>query len=208
MQERSLKKRMKEEKRTKRPPSPPGSVDLLDPGNQNRNRVDARVEEFDLNVPPLENAALVSSNDITLIELRNGKAVYASSRKVKMRIPRKNVNDKHLNLGRCIRENPLVRIRPKGPLCGYVSRMLKQRTEKSLGFLMQCQGLIKGMTFETEFIYLAAVPYIKHAAGMVTCYRTPSLGATRLILQQIIRCNSNFPWRRLRINDPDSYTMY
>jgi len=179
----------------------PGTVAKLDQGNRNRNRVDARVRISDLKDPSMKDPANISSMDLPMMELRNGKAVCSLLRKAKVKVPRKSVNDRRLNLGSCIREHPLGRIRPKGPLCGHVSKMLKQRTDKSFQFLEKCQGLLKSSIFETEFLYLFATPYCKHAKGMVMCYRTPSLGATRLIMQQIIYCRSNFPWGRLLVID-------
>jgi hypothetical protein len=178
-------------------PSLPRPDDSLNLGTQDRNRVDARVEEFDLNSAPMEYAALASRLDTPLLEQRNGNPVHACLRKAKHVINRKEAYDCPPNLGSCIRLKPLVRIRPKGPLCGYVSRMLKQRTDQSFRFLTKCQGLIKGTAFETDFLYLLATPYFRFARGMVMCYRTPNLGATRLIMQQILRCRSNFPWGRL-----------
>lgn len=179
-------------------PSSTRPDDTLYLGTQNLNRVDARVEEFDYNSNSLGYLAKLSQMDIPVLELPNGKSVPACWRKAKHVINRKQTYGCDPNLGSNIRLNPLVRIRPKGPLCGYVSKMLKQRTDKSLEFLTKCQGLLIGTAYETNFIYLLAGPYLRHARGMVMCYRTPSLGATRLILQQILHCRNNFPWERLK----------
>jgi hypothetical protein len=194
------KKKSRMEKTIKKStPVTTGPDDSVSLGIRNQNRADTRVKVFDLKRSPLEDIALVSKMDIPVIELRNGKTIHACLRKVKQAVPRKTVNDRHLNLGSSIRRYPLKRISPKSPPCGKVSALLKQRTDESFRFLTKCQGLLKGTTFETEFIYLLASSFLKHAGGLTMCYRTPSLGATRLILQQIIRCRSNFPWERIMI---------
>lgn len=192
-----MKRKLKEKTKKVRPDALTDPAGSPNQGIQDTNRVDSRVIKYDLKRSPIENFALVSALDVPMLERRNNTVVEACLRKAKQVVPRKTVKDRGLNLGSLIRVHPLGRIRPRGPLSGYVSKMLKQRTDKSLSFLVKCQELLKGTAFDTHFIYLLAVPYCKHARGLSMCYRTPSLGATRLLLQQLLRCESNFPWERL-----------
>jgi hypothetical protein len=161
------------------------------------NRVDARVQVLDLKRKGLPSSArLIDNGDVLYLE-RNDKVVDGRKRKAKCPTPRNPVNRPHPNLGRVMKEFPLVRIRPKGPLCGIVARILRQKTDESFRTLEVVQDLLVGSVFESEFYYHACSPYLRGRAGKLLVSRKPSIGSSRLILTQLLRVKSNFPWERL-----------
>lgn len=186
------------EVRTQRPlPSPLPSGNDLPKGHREVNRVDARVQELDCKWKGFPSSArLIDDIRVYYLE-RNGKSVDGRKRKVKCRTPTEPINRPNPNLGRVMKEFPLVRIRSRGPLCGYVARILQQKTDKSFKVLENVQDLLKGVVFESDFYYHACSPYLRGRAGMLLVSRKPSIGASRLILTQLLRVRSNFPWERL-----------
>jgi hypothetical protein len=164
------------------------------------NRVDARVQVLDLKRKGLPSSArLIDDGDVLHLE-RNDKIVDGRKRKAKCRTPKNPVNRPNPNLGRIMKEYPLVRIRPRGPLSGYVARILQQKTDESYRVLSKAQDLLKGTVFESEFYYHACSPYLRGRAGKILVSRKPSLGSSRLILTQLLRVRSNFPWERLELH--------
>lgn len=194
----SKKKTKSREVRTQRPPPSPLPHDKnLSKGHREVNRVDARVQELDCKWKGFPSSArLIDDIRVYYLE-RNGKSVDGRKRKVKCRTPTEPINRPNPNLGRVMKEFPLVRIRSRGPLCGYVARILQQKTDKSFKVLENVQDLLKGVVFESEFYYHACSPYLRGRAGMLLVSRKPSIGASRLILTQLLRVRSNFPWERL-----------
>lgn len=161
------------------------------------NRVDARVQVLDCKRKGLPSSArLIDDIDVMHLE-RNGKSVDGRKRKAKCLTPKDPVNRPPPNLGRVMKEFPLVRIRPKGPLCGYLARLLREKTGESFRILSEAQSLLVGTAFESEFYYHACSPYLRGRAGKLLVSRKPSLGSSRLILTQLLRVRSNFPWERL-----------
>jgi hypothetical protein len=191
------KKRKRRNKRNAPSPLPPCFLDVSSKGKGNRNRVDARVQLLDLKRKGLPSSArLINEGDVLFIE-RNGKIADGRKRKAKCRTPTKPDNRPTQNLGRIMKEYPLVRIRPRGPLCGYVARILRQKTDESFRVLSIVQDLLKGTVLESDFFYHACSPYLRGCAGKLLVSRKPSLGASRLILTQLLRVRSNFPFERL-----------
>jgi len=184
-------------KRTKRPHNPPLSLGETPKGFGKVNRTKVRVQVLDCKRKGLPSSArLIDDIDVVHLE-RNGKSVDGRKRKAKCRTPRDPVNRPPPNLGRVMKEFPLVRIRPKGPLCGYLARLLREKTDESYRILSVVQGLLIGTVYESEFFYHACSPYLRGRAGKLLVSRKPSLGSSRLILTQLIRVKSNFPWKRL-----------
>lgn len=179
-------------------PSTPLSQGYIEPkGCGKVNRVDARVQKLDLKRKGLPSSSrLIDDGDVVYIE-RNGKNTDGRKRKVKCRTPTEPRNRAPVNLGRIMSEFPLVRIRAKGPLSGYIARILQYKTDKSFKFLTKVQELLLGVTFESEFFYHACSPYLRGRAGKLLVSRKPSIGASRLILTQLLRIRSSFPWERL-----------
>jgi len=164
---------------------------------ERNNRVDARVQKLDLKSQGLPvSARLIGIDDVLYLERKN-KNVDGRKRKVKCQTPSIPVNRRNPNLGPIMKKCPLVRIRPKGPLYGYVARILQQKTDKSYQILAKAQDLLVGTIYESVFYYHACSPYMKGAAGKLLVSRKPSLGAARLILTQLLRVRSSFPWERL-----------
>lgn len=161
------------------------------------NRVDARVQVLDLKRKGLPSSAKLIEDGDVLYLLRNGNSVDGRKRKVKCRTPSDPVNRPKPNLGRIMKEFPLGRIRPKGPLCGCIARILQHKTDRNFRILSIIQDLLKGVVFESEFFYHATSPYLRGRAGLLLVSRKPSIGATRLILTQLLRVRSNFPFERL-----------
>lgn len=192
------KKRTKDlSKRKKRQVQSPLSLEEHSKGYGKVNRVDARVQDSDLKRKGFPSSArLIDNGDVLYLE-RNGKPVDGRKRKAKCRTPQTPVNRPAPNMGRVMKEFPLVRIRPRGPLCGYVARILQQKTDRSFEILTQVQGLLVGTVYESEFFYHACSPYLRGCAGKILVSRKPSLGSSRLILTQLLRVKSNFPWKRL-----------
>jgi hypothetical protein len=187
-------------KRRKRSPAPPLPPDRKSKGMGEVNRVDARVQVLDLKRKGLPSSArLIDDGDVLHLE-RNDKIVDGRKRKAKCRTPKNPVNRPNPNLGRIMKEYPLVRIRPRGPLSGYVARILQQKTDESYRVLSKAQDLLKGTVFESEFYYHACSPYLRGRAGKILVSRKPSLGSSRLILTQLLRVRSNFPWERLELH--------
>jgi hypothetical protein len=164
------------------------------------NRVDTRVQVLDLKRKGLPSSArLIDDGDVLHLE-RNGKSVDGRRRKAKCRTPRIPVNRPNPNLGRIMKEFPLVRIRPGGPLCGYIARILQHKTDESFRILTKVQDLLVGTAFESDFYYHACSPYLRGCAGKLLVSRKPSLGSSRLILTQLLRVRSNFPWEKLELH--------
>jgi hypothetical protein len=185
------------DKRAKRLRSSPLSPGVTPKGVGKVNRVDARVQVLDLKRKGYPSSArLIDDGDVLHLE-RNGKSVDGRKRKAKCRTPTDPVNRSSPNLGRLMKEFPLVRLRPKGPLCGYLARLLRDKTDESFRVLNIVQDLLVGTAFESEFYYHACSPYLRGRAGKLLVSRKPSLGSSRLILTQLIRVRSNFPWKRL-----------
>jgi hypothetical protein len=184
-------------RRAQRPGFSPLSLGDSPKGFGKVNRVDARVQVLDLKRKGLPSSArLIDDIDVMHLE-RNGKSVDGRKRKAKCQTPKNPVNRSSPNLGRILKEFPLVRIRPKGPLCGYLARLLRDKTDESFRVLNVVQDLLIGTVFESEFYYHACSPYLRGRAGKLLVSRKPSLGSSRLILTQLIRVRSNFPWKRL-----------
>lgn len=175
----------------------PLSPDESSQGTGKVKRVDARVQKLDLKRKGLPSSArLIDDGDVLFIE-RNGKVTDGRRRKVKCSTPKDPVNRPSPNLGRVMSEFPLVRLRPKGPLCGFIARILQQKTDKSYRVLEKVQDLLVGVVYESKFYYHACSPYLRGRAGNLLVSRKPSIGCSRLILTQLLRVRSNFPWERL-----------
>jgi hypothetical protein len=184
-------------KRRKRPWKSPLSPDDSSKGPGKVNRVDARVQELDLKRKGFPSSArLIDDIDVIHLE-RNGKSVDGRRQKAKCKTPSDPVKRPTPYLGRVMKEFPLVLLRRKGPLCGYVARILQQKTDKSFRILSIVQDLLVGTVFESEFYYHACSPYLRGRAGKLLVSRKPSLGSSRLILTQLRRGKSNVPWERL-----------
>jgi hypothetical protein len=166
-------------------------------GNGKVKRVDTRVQKLDLKRKGFPSSARLIEDKDDLYLTRNDKDVNGLKRKVKCRTPQQPVNRPSSNLGRVMKEFPLVRIRSRGPLCGFIARLLQQKTDESFRILSIVQDLLIGVTFESKFYYHACSPYLKGAAGLLLVSRKPSLGATRLILTQLLRIRSSFPFGKL-----------
>jgi hypothetical protein len=183
--------------RTQRPSRSPLSLGDSPKGFGKVNRVDARVQVLDLKRKGLPSSArLIDDINVFYLE-RNGKSVDGRKRKAKCPTPTNPVNRSSPNLGRIMKEFPLVRLRPRGPLCGHVARLLRHKTDSSYRILTQVQELLIGTVYESEFYYHACSPYLRGRAGKLLVSRKPSLGSSRLILTQLLRVKSNFPWKRL-----------
>jgi hypothetical protein len=143
-------------------------------------------------------ARIIPIHDTYYVNARDGSSVNALLRKAKCITPSKAKNlGNRPNLGRVFKEFPLRKFSHKVPLCGLIKTMLKSKTEYSFKFLTKCQDLLVGTAYESDFYYHACSPYLKARAGLLLISRKPSIGATRLILTQLLRVSSNFPWERL-----------
>jgi hypothetical protein len=180
-------------------PQPAPSRDMNVKGPGKCNRVDTRVKELnDLKRRGFPSSArLIDKGDMLFIEQHNDKIVNGMRRKVKCRTPSRADNLSSQNLGRIMKDRPLVHLRNKGPLSGYIARMLQRKTDNSFRVLTRVQDLLIGTVLESKFYYHACAPYLKACAGKLLISRKPSLGSSRLILTQLLRVKSNFPWGRL-----------
>jgi hypothetical protein len=173
-------------------------IDNKSKGLGGSNRVDARVRKSDLKEKGFPSSArLIDEGDVLFIQMRNDKIIDGRRRKVKCRTPTKPDNRSSSNLGRIMKEYPLVRLRSKGPLSGHVARILQQKTDRSFRILTRVQDLLVGTIFESKFFYHATAPYLRACSGKLLVSRKPSLGTSRLFLTQLLRVKSSFPWGQL-----------
>jgi len=177
---------------------PSGFVEKFQQGIRTLNRPDGRDR-----VPVFKNLEILSKTksqplDTLWGDLRCGRTRLGGSHKGKIPLSNNHKGDaRGPNLGPTMKRFPLVRKRPRGPLCGYISKTLRDRTCKSREVLEKAQDLILGTSFETSFVYISTTPYLNVAGKFVIVKKTPNLGQTCLMLHQLLRCNSNFPWERL-----------
>lgn len=163
-------------------------------GFSNSNRADTRDRKSVVKDSTLSNQP---PNLDTIYEERGKGVIPSDLRKGKVKTKRSGDKSRRSNLGPTMKRHPLDTKRPKGTQCVLISKILRDKSHRGNRFVEHVQRLLKGTIFETDFVYVSCTPYLRTAEKFVVVNSTPSMGQTRLLLHQILRCRSNFPWDRL-----------
>jgi len=126
-----------------------------------------------------------------IIYERNGKYRQASFGKTRQAINVSGRKNLKTNFGPVMKHYPVRAIHADAAQIGQVSKYLKTKSHKQKSLLENLQTALRGVVFETSFVYVSTSKYLRSAGGLVQVYKTPNLGATRLLLLQILRCRSN-----------------
>lgn len=158
-------------------------------------------EIFQYKPPPEEvDPKHISDTGALVSELGNNENnVLAIHNKVKISLsPRSPHKRRSRKLGAIGSERHLSLLPKDDPLKRDVSQLVKRKDDKSLRTLKMIGELLEGTTFRSSFVYHSATPYLRHADDLVQIYRKPSIGQIRLLLHQLLRCKTSFPWETLR----------
>lgn len=183
-------------KKTKSKPSGPSSSSSrpLEVTSKRDEVLDPNVD-FHLMMQQAASLGLGNMNTRALSKMLGIKPNKA--KKQKLLLP-KMTTRKHANLGGLLRSHPLGRKPPRGPLCGFISKTLKRKGSRNERVLNLIQSRLVGTVFKTTFIFGSYAKYVKAYGNLVVVSRKPSLGQARLLIRQIINCESNFPWKEIK----------
>jgi hypothetical protein len=166
-------------------------------GKREPNRQDSRDKKFVVKSHNMYDILIKEQPDILWETRGDGKDIPCGHRKSKIRLKSINREKRRPNLGKMLKNHPLGSTLPKDACKALVTEKLREPAHKRKEFLTICQGMLRGTTFRTNFVYVSTTPYLRSAGDLVVFHKTPSLGQVRLVMHQIIRCINNFPFERL-----------
>jgi hypothetical protein len=102
------------------------------------------------------------------------------------------------NLGPPVKDRPLKKCCEGLRIMRDFNSVMKSKGDKSLVMITRLSSILVGTTFKSNYFYLDCTPFVMFKSGHVLINQRPSIRATRLLLEQVLFCNSNADLNRIQ----------